>query len=106
MSSFHFQRLFSVVCGVSIGEYIRNRRKAFLVRLPVFMPFNGIYMFFGEPAKQTVAFMRVDNIENLCSFVKKSSWTQISEIKEQHWGGKECDFTTIDGGTIRFFQID
>ena len=28
MSSFHFQRLFSVVCGVSIGEYIRNRRLA------------------------------------------------------------------------------
>lgn len=26
MSSFQFQRLFSVVCGVSLGEYIRNRR--------------------------------------------------------------------------------
>lgn len=26
LSSFHFQRLFSVVCGVSVGEYIRNRR--------------------------------------------------------------------------------
>lgn len=26
MSSFHFQRLFSVVCGVSLGEYLRNRR--------------------------------------------------------------------------------
>lgn len=26
MSSFHFQRLFSIVCGVSIGEYIRSRR--------------------------------------------------------------------------------
>lgn len=70
------------------------------------MPFNGIHMFFGEPAKQTVAFMRVDNIENLCAFVKKNGWTQISEIKEQHWGGKECDVTTIDGGTIRFFQIN
>ena len=28
MSNFHFQRLFSVVCGVSVGEYIRNRRLA------------------------------------------------------------------------------
>ena len=26
MSPFHFQRLFTVVCGVSVGEYIRNRR--------------------------------------------------------------------------------
>lgn len=231
MSSFHFQRLFSVVCGVSVGEYIRNRRLALagieigrsdakiidialkygyespesfsraftrfhgispmaarsrnenlrlfskisvksilggnqmtqkltergytvkengpiyytknmdrtakwfedvlgwyagidernengdgtygcLMPLPVeilnmtLMPFNGLHMFFGEPGKQTVAFMRVDNIENLYAFVKKSGWTQISEISRQHWGGKECDITTIDGGTIRFFQID
>ena len=231
MSNFHFQRLFSVVCGVSIGEYIRNRRltlagieiehsdikiidvafkygyespesfsRAFtrfhgispmtarsqneklrffskisvqsilggnqimqglkergytvkengpiyytknmdktakwfedilgwyagiddrnekgegtygcLMPLPVEMinmtlvPFNGFHMFLGEPVKQTVAFMRVDNIENLYTFVKKNGWTQISEISKQHWGGKECDVTTIDGGTIRFFQID
>ena len=26
MSGFHFQRLFSVVCGISLGEYLRNRR--------------------------------------------------------------------------------
>ena len=70
------------------------------------VPFNGIHMFFGDPAKQTVAFMRVDNIENLYAFVNKNGWTQISEIKEQPWGGKECDVTTIDGGTIRFFQIN
>ena len=69
-------------------------------------PFNGFHMFFGEPVKKTVAFMRVDNIENLCAFVKKNGWTQISEITEQYWGGRECDVTTIDGGIIRFFQID
>lgn len=69
-------------------------------------PFNGFHMFFGEPAKQTVAFMRVDNINSLYSFVKKNGWTQISEITIQPWGGKECDVTTIDGGTMRFFQLD
>lgn len=26
MSTFHFQRLFSILCGHTIGEYIRNRR--------------------------------------------------------------------------------
>lgn len=26
MSDFYFQRLFSVICGISLGEYIRNRR--------------------------------------------------------------------------------
>lgn len=231
MSNFHFQRLFSVVCGVSIGEYIRNRRlslagkeiecsnikvidaafkygyespesfsRAFtrfhgispmaahsqkeqlrlypkisvqsilggnqimqglkergytvkengpiyytkdmdktgkwfedvlgwyagiddrngngegtygcLLPLPVEMfnmtltPFNGFHMFYGEPVKQTIAFMRVNNIENFYDFVKKNGWTQISGITQQHWGGKECDVTTIDGGIIRFFQLD
>lgn len=69
-------------------------------------PFNGIHMFIGEPTGQTVAFMRVDNVENLHAFVKKSGWTQIGEIREQHWGGKECDVTTIDGGVIRFFELE
>lgn len=26
MSSHHFQRLFSMICGISLGDYIRNRR--------------------------------------------------------------------------------
>ena len=26
VSAFHFQRIFSVLCGISVGEYIRNRR--------------------------------------------------------------------------------
>ncbi len=26
VSAFHFQRIFSVLCGITVGEYIRNRR--------------------------------------------------------------------------------
>lgn len=70
------------------------------------VPFNGFHMFQGEPAAKVVAFMRVDNIENLYEYVKKKGWAHISEITAQHWGGKECDITTIDGGIIRFFQLD
>lgn len=70
------------------------------------LPFNGFHMFYGEPSTQTVAFMRVDNIEKLHSFVKKNGWKKISEMKTQCWGGKECDVTTIDGGVMRFFQLD
>ncbi|MGN1089934.1 MAG: helix-turn-helix domain-containing protein [Huintestinicola sp.] len=29
MSEFHFQRIFSVLCGFTVGEYIRNRRLTF-----------------------------------------------------------------------------
>lgn len=69
-------------------------------------PFNGFHMFWGEPSGHTVAFMRVDNIDNLHAFVKKNGWTQISEIEKQPWGGRECTITTIDGCTMRLFQLD
>ncbi len=69
-------------------------------------PLHGFHMFQGEPAAKVVAFMRVDNIENLYEYVKKRGWPHISEITIQHWGGKECDITTVDGGVIRFFQLD
>lgn len=68
--------------------------------------FNGIHMFYGEPTEQTVAFMRVDGVDELYNFVKKNGWTQITEVKTQPWGGKECDVTTIDKSVMRFFQID
>lgn len=68
--------------------------------------FNGIHMFLGEPSEHIVAFMRVEGINQLYSFVKKSGWDQITEVKTQHWGGKECDVTTIDGSIMRFFQLD
>lgn len=84
-------------CVLSLPNEIHNM---------TLVPFNGFHMFFGEPLERTVAFMRVDNIDNLYSFVKKNGWTQISEIKTQPWGGKECDVITIDGGTMRFFQLD
>lgn len=70
------------------------------------VPFCGFHMFYGEPSSRTVAFMRVDNIESLHAFVKKNGWGQISAITRQHWGGRECDVTTIDGGIMRFFQLD
>ena len=63
-------------------------------------------LFIGQPSKQTVAFMRVEGIEQLYAFVKNSGWTQITEIKTQPWGGKECDVITIDGNVMRFFQLD
>ena len=69
-------------------------------------PFNGFHMFYGKPSNEVVAFMRVDNIENLHSFVISSGWDKISEIEVQPWGGKECSVTTVDGGIMRFFQLD
>lgn len=76
------------------------------VRDVTLTPFNGVHMFYGEPSRRVAAFIRVDHVENLRSFVRKNGWEQVSEIQTQPWGGKECDVVTIDGGTIRFFQLD
>lgn len=67
--------------------------------------FNGIHLFYGEPSKQIVSFIRVDNIGNLCDYVKKNGWQNISDIKKQPWGGKECTITTVDGSIIKFFEL-
>lgn len=69
-------------------------------------PFSGIHLFQGEPSAQTVAFMRIDDIEKLHKYVKQNGWQQISEIQSQPWGAKECAVTTIDGSVMRFFQLD
>jgi len=68
--------------------------------------FNGIHMFYGEPNKQVVSFIRVDNIQNLHGYVTKNGWQDITDITTQPWGGKECAVTTIDGSILRFFQLD
>lgn len=67
--------------------------------------FNGIHMFYGEPSKQTVSFIRVDNINNLHDYVKKNGWENITDVEAQPWGGKECAVTTIDGSIMRFFEL-
>lgn len=67
-------------------------------------PFTGLHLFMGEPQQMMVAFMLVQGIEQLYQFVKKKGWNQITEIKEEPWGGKTCSVTTIDGSILTFFE--
>lgn len=64
--------------------------------------FNGFHMFYGEPSKRVILFTNVDNIESFYSFVKENGWEEITDIKEQPWGGRTCNVTTIDGSIITF----
>lgn len=68
-------------------------------------PFTGTHLFKGEPLQRMVGFMLVQGIEQLYEFVKKSGWTQITEIITEPWGGKTCGVTTIDGSELTFFEI-
>lgn len=67
--------------------------------------FDGIHLFNGEPEKKTIAFIGVSNIDELYSFVKGNGWDAITEVSEpQHWGGRICFVTTIDGSILQFFE--
>ncbi|HKL98872.1 MAG TPA: helix-turn-helix domain-containing protein [Mobilitalea sp.] len=68
-------------------------------------PFTGIHMFKGEPLKMMVGFMLIQGVDQLYQFVKKNGWNQITEIKEEPWGGKTCSVTTIDGSSLTFFEL-
>ena len=67
--------------------------------------FNGIHLFRGEPEKRVVTFMLVEGIEKFITYVKNNGWTQITELREQPWGSRECTVTTIDGSQMRFFEL-
>jgi AraC family transcriptional regulator len=67
--------------------------------------FDGIHLFYGEPSKKTVAFIGVQNIDELYAFVKKNGWDQITEVSPpQPWGARICFVTTIDGSVLQFWE--
>ena len=43
-SSYHFQRVFSILCGFTIGEYIRNRRLG--ITVVISSHFHALYLNF------------------------------------------------------------
>jgi len=67
-------------------------------------PFTGIHLFYGEPKKGLVAFIKVKGIENLYKYVKEKGWKGITEIKVQPWGSKMCTINTPDGYEMSFFE--
>jgi len=68
-------------------------------------PFRGIHLFRGEASEGVVGFIMVQGLDKFRRFVLKNGWQKISVIKPRHWGANECSVTTIDGCTIRVFEI-
>ena len=69
------------------------------------MPFRGIHLFNGEATQGVVGFIHVQGVEKFRQFVLSRGWNQVSEIEPQHWGGNECQITTIDGSVLRIFEV-
>ena len=67
-------------------------------------PFTGIHLFYGEPDKGMVGFMKVKGIEALHNFVIERGWKEIGDVIAEPWGAKSCVVTTIDGCRLTFFE--
>lgn len=67
-------------------------------------PFTGLHLFYGEPQQRLIAFMKVSGVERLHEYVINAGWSEISEVKNEVWGGKTCTVQTIDGCGLRFFE--
>jgi AraC family transcriptional regulator len=46
-------------------------------------PFTGMHMFYGEPKKGFLAFIKVQGIESLYKYVREKGWKNITEIQVQ-----------------------
>lgn len=68
------------------------------------VPFTGIHLFYGEPKKEMISFMQVQQIEKMYGYIISNGWDKITEVKVQPWGGKTCTLTTIDGCIINIFE--
>lgn len=65
-------------------------------------PQRGFYMFYGEPSQGIIGYLHSDNLDNLYKFVKGNGWDKITEPADNHYGGKGCSVTTIDGSILHF----
>jgi AraC family transcriptional regulator len=69
-------------------------------------PQRGFYMFHGEPTQGTVGYMHaIGGLDNLYKFVKGNGWDKITEPADNHYGGRGCAITTIDGSILWFDEF-
>ncbi|MCL2003758.1 MAG: AraC family transcriptional regulator [Oscillospiraceae bacterium] len=118
VSSFHFQRAFSVLCGFSLGEYIRNRR---LTLAGMELSSGGAKVIdvavkygYDSPDSFTKAFSRFHGIPPSSAKKEGQNLKSVAplKIKFELEGGHVMDyrieakeaFTVI--GTVREFNCD
>ena len=53
-SSYHFQRVFSILCGYTLGEYIRSRRLT-LAGMAFPQPLVALFADYSDPATTALA---------------------------------------------------
>jgi len=59
----------------------------------------------SNTASPSVEFL-VDDVDKMCSELKKKGVKFIKELHEETWGGKQATFTDIDGNVLEVAQIN
>jgi AraC family transcriptional regulator len=115
MSSYHFQRLFAIVCGCSLGEYIRNRRLSLAGEEILSTNDNVIDIAFKygyeTPEGFTRAFTRFHGItpsmarslrNELKSFTKISVQSKLKGEKDKMVDLSERGYVVKENGSVYF----
>lgn len=101
VSEFHFQRIFSILCGFSIAEYIRNRRLALAARELVGSDIKviDIAMKYGydSPDSFTRAFTRFHGITPSAAKEKGALLRDFAPLKI---------ILSLEGGTMMDYRIE
>ncbi len=100
VSAFHFQRIFTVLCGFTVGEYIRNRRlsiaaeelsKADARVIDVAMKYG-----YDSPDSFTRAFTKFHGISPSAAKLKGANLKSFAPLKIK---------LTLEGGTMLEYKI-
>lgn len=101
VSEFHFQRIFSALCGISIAEYIRNRRMSLaakeLVTKDVKVLDVALKYGYDSPDSFTRAFTKFHGIT--------PSQAKESGVKLKDYAPVRIKLS-LEGGTIMEFKIE
>ncbi|MBQ9122906.1 MAG: helix-turn-helix domain-containing protein [Lachnospiraceae bacterium] len=101
VSEFHFQRIFSALCGISIAEYIRNRRMSLaakeLVTKDVKVLDVALKYGYDSPDSFTRAFTKLHGIT--------PSQAKESGVKLKDYAPVRIKLS-LEGGTIMEFKIE
>lgn len=100
VSAFHFQRIFSVLCGITVGEYIRNRRLTLAAQE---LQASGIKVIdaamkygYDTPDSFAKAFIRFHGISPSAAKEKGARLRAFAPVRIK---------LTLKGGTIMEYKI-
>jgi AraC family transcriptional regulator len=100
-SSFHFQRMFAILCGFSLGEYIRNRRLTLagseLASTDIKVIDAALKYGYESPESFGRAFMRFHGITPSQAKLKGANLRSYSRLSVK---------LILDGGSIMDYRIE